>query len=277
MTISPTAVTLTAGKTQQFTITLSGGGSYTNSNCTWSVSPSVGTISSSGLYTAPSSVTTQQTVTVKAVLSSNSAVWVTATLTLSPTTASSTYSVTAAVSGSSFTVTWAAPSNCSSGDYITLASPGGPNWWYLWTGNTNGATSGTLTVSAPSSPGLYQFRYYKSSGGSPAALSNTIAFNVAGFSVTASPATVAAGGTITVSWTAPPGRPGNWGDTIGFYKATATSDNAISYIYPQGSAGGTTSGTYTVTAPSTAGSYQLRYILATGGYIATVVTPVTVN
>ena len=259
-------------------MTVSGGKSYTNSNCNWSLSPAVGTISTSGLYTSPATVSAQQTVTVKAVLASNSAVLVTAVVTLTTSgTTSSSYSVAATVSGSSLKVTWTAPSGASSGDCITLASPGGPNWWNLWSGNTNGATSGTFTVATPSSPGLYQFRYYTASGSTPAATSNTLAIGVSAFSVTPSPATVSAGGTVTVSWTAPAGRPGNWGDTIGLYLVGTTSDNAISYVYPQGSAGGTTSGTYTLTAPSTSGSYELRYILATGGYIAAAITPLTVH
>lgn len=276
MTISPASASLAAGKTQQFAVTASGG-SHSNTNCAWSVTPTAGTISSSGLYTAPATVTTQQTVTVKAVMASNSAVSATAAVTLTTSAATSSYSVAATVSGSSLKVTWTAPSGASSGDYITLASPGGPDWWNLWSGSTKGATSGSFTVATPSSPGLYQFRYYKSSGSTAAATSNTLAINVSAFSVTPSPATVSKGGTVTVSWTAPAGRPGNWGDTIGLYKVGTTSDNTISYVYPQGSAGGTTKGTYTLTAPSTSGSYELRYILATGGYIAEAITPLTVQ
>jgi hypothetical protein len=240
------------------------------------VSPALGTVSSSGLYAAPATVSLQQTVTVKAVLTSNSAVSVTAAVTLTPSSTSSSYSVAATVSGSSLKVTWTAPSGASSYDYVTLASPGGPNWWYLWSGNTKGATSGSFTVATPSSPGLYQFRYYKGNG-TLAATSSTLAMNVSAFSVTASPATVSMGGEVTVSWTAPAGRPGNWGDRIGLYKAGTSSDEPISYIYPQGSAGGTTSGTYTLRAPSTSGSYELRYVLTDGTYIAAVITPLTVQ
>ena len=239
----------------------------------------MGTVSSAGLYTAPATVTIQQTVTVKAVLSSNSAVTATATVTLMPPAASSTYSVTASISGSSLKVSWTAPSGASSGDRITLASPGMPDWSYVSSQATKGATSGTYTVAVPSIPGLYQFRYYKGSGSTPAATSGVLPINVAGFSVTPSPSTVSRGSKITVSWTAPAGRPGNWGDTIALYKVgTATdTDNAVSYVYPQGSQGGTTSGTYTVTAPSASGSYEFRYVVADGSYIAAVISPLTVQ
>jgi hypothetical protein len=60
ITITPTTATLSAGQTQQLT-------AVANGSVTWSINPSsAGSISSSGLYTAPPCVTTQQTVTVTA-------------------------------------------------------------------------------------------------------------------------------------------------------------------------------------------------------------------
>ena len=50
VTLSPTSASVQAGQTQQFTATLSGS---TNTAVTWSASG--GSISSSGLYTAPTS------------------------------------------------------------------------------------------------------------------------------------------------------------------------------------------------------------------------------
>jgi len=61
--ISPTAVNLSASQTQQFTATVTG---TTNTNVNWSLNPVVGTLSSTGFYTAPSSITTAQTVNVTA-------------------------------------------------------------------------------------------------------------------------------------------------------------------------------------------------------------------
>jgi hypothetical protein len=60
-TVSPASVGLYAGGSQQFTATVPGGVSQT---VTWTAS--AGTISQSGLYKAPASVATQQTVTVTA-------------------------------------------------------------------------------------------------------------------------------------------------------------------------------------------------------------------
>jgi uncharacterized protein YjdB len=65
VTLQPGAVSLAAGATQQFTATVTGG-TAGNAAVTWSLSPNVGTISSSGLYTAPAAISSQQAVTVTA-------------------------------------------------------------------------------------------------------------------------------------------------------------------------------------------------------------------
>ena len=55
LTLAPATASLNAGQTQQF---------RTNSAVDWSLSPAVGTILTNGLYTAPASVTSTQTVTL---------------------------------------------------------------------------------------------------------------------------------------------------------------------------------------------------------------------
>ena len=61
VSVSPSAVSLSVAQMQQFTATVTGMG---NTSVTWSISPSVGNISASGLYTAPASIASAQTVTV---------------------------------------------------------------------------------------------------------------------------------------------------------------------------------------------------------------------
>jgi hypothetical protein len=61
--VSPQNVGLNAGQTQQFTATVAG---TLDQNVSWSILPALGNITSAGLYTAPSSVTSAQTVTVTA-------------------------------------------------------------------------------------------------------------------------------------------------------------------------------------------------------------------
>jgi RHS repeat-associated protein len=64
VTISPTSATLYGSQTQQFTATLLNG---CGSSVTWSINPAgMGTISASGLYTAPATIATPETVTVTA-------------------------------------------------------------------------------------------------------------------------------------------------------------------------------------------------------------------
>lgn len=63
VTVSPASATLTDGRTQQFTASVTGN---SVTSVVWSISPAAGTISSSGLYTAPNPVPSPQTVTVKA-------------------------------------------------------------------------------------------------------------------------------------------------------------------------------------------------------------------
>jgi len=73
LSITPTSVTLQKKQKQQFTASLS--------PVTWSISPIVGTISSSGLYTAPANIRTLQNITVTAINGMQTA---TASITLHP-------------------------------------------------------------------------------------------------------------------------------------------------------------------------------------------------
>ena len=81
VSVTPPDPTLYAGKTQQFTATVS---NTTNTAVTWTLNPNVGTISPTGLYTAPSTVGTQQAVTVTATSVANTTKTGSATITLLP-------------------------------------------------------------------------------------------------------------------------------------------------------------------------------------------------
>ncbi len=61
--IAPASDNLYGAQTLQLSATLTGG---TNSNVTWSMNPQVGTLSSTGFYTAPPTISTAQTVVVTA-------------------------------------------------------------------------------------------------------------------------------------------------------------------------------------------------------------------
>ncbi len=63
VTLTPPTAKLKAGQSQQFTATVAG---TPNKAVTWSLSPAVGSISSSGKYTAPATVNLAQAVTIRA-------------------------------------------------------------------------------------------------------------------------------------------------------------------------------------------------------------------
>jgi RHS repeat-associated protein len=100
VSVTPTTATLTiGGQQQQYSATVI---DSSNSAVTWTSSPSgVGTIDQTGLYTAPSSITSQQTVTVIATSQFDPTKSASAVITLSvgapPTCASSGYSFVRAV------------------------------------------------------------------------------------------------------------------------------------------------------------------------------------
>ncbi|HKD06970.1 MAG TPA: hypothetical protein VKB79_13790 [Bryobacteraceae bacterium] len=68
--VSPAAVTLEPGDSAQFSASVQG---TTNPAVTWSIQPNVGTISNTGVYTAPLSSPAQQTVTITASSAQNPA------------------------------------------------------------------------------------------------------------------------------------------------------------------------------------------------------------
>jgi hypothetical protein len=81
ISVSPTQVSLFAGQSAQFAATVSG---TTNTAVTWTRSPAVGTVSSGGLYTAPATVTSVQSVTITATSSADSTKIANAVVTLNP-------------------------------------------------------------------------------------------------------------------------------------------------------------------------------------------------
>jgi hypothetical protein len=116
VTLTPSSASLTISQSQQFTATVTG---TANSGVTWSLSSAVGTVSSSGVYTAPASIASPQTVTVTTTSVADSSKTATAVITLlqtitvslSPYTVSlapsDTQQFTPTVSGTSDTaVTW---------------------------------------------------------------------------------------------------------------------------------------------------------------------------
>ncbi|MCX6595322.1 MAG: S8 family serine peptidase [Acidobacteria bacterium] len=77
--LTPTLTKLAQGQSQQFTATVSG---TPNNAVTWSMTPTVGTLSATGLYTAPATIPAPQSVTVTATSVSSPAVGKSSVVTL---------------------------------------------------------------------------------------------------------------------------------------------------------------------------------------------------
>ena len=190
---------------------------------------------------------------------------------------SQTYTLTATPPsvnpGSPLSLSWTAPAGRPSTDWLGLFAKGAANtvtplWWQY----TNGSSSGTVNVTAPSLGGQYEFRYFQQNGYTLAVTSNTVTVVVpTNYSVTGTPSTITAGGTLTVSWAAPAGRPGT--DWVGLFNVGAANTSYLWYRYT----GGTTGGSTPVTAPSQPGQYEFRYLLNGGFTDAARSAPISVQ
>jgi hypothetical protein len=254
VSVSPLAVSLTPSQSQQFAATVSG---TTNTGVTWSLSPSVGTLSA-GFYTPPSSITAQQSVRITATSVADPTKSAGASITLNPPAPSTAYNASwTAISAAQLKVSWTAPAGHSSYDSVTLTGYGSANWWYSWQGQTGGATNGSFVVNTPTTPGIWQFRYNSAAKNQVMAYSADLPINVSQFSVKATSTAVAPNANSTVSWTAPSGRPATWADIIGLYRIGASNDQPVWYQYTMGA----TSGAFSLPAPSLSGSFEFRYTL----------------
>jgi hypothetical protein len=92
------------------------------------------------------------------------------------------------------------------------------------------------------------------------------------FTLSASPASVARNGSIAVSWTAPAGQTSS-SDWIGLYVPGAANTTYVDWQYTTGQ----TTGSRTFVAPSTAGTYQFRYLRNNGYASVATSNNVTVN
>jgi len=153
VTVSPTSASVQSGRTQQFTASVTGS---TNTAVTWSATG--GSISSSGLYTAPNSggsYVVKVTSAADSTASASAAVTVTAavSVSISPASASiltsGTQQFTATVTGTTNTaVTWSATggSVSSSGLYTAPTAAGSYTVKTTSVADTTKSASATVTV-----------------------------------------------------------------------------------------------------------------------------------
>jgi hypothetical protein len=151
ISVAPPTVTLGPSQTQTFTATV---GNTSNTTVTWSIpGGSPGSINaSSGLYTAPATITSTQTVTVTATSQADPTKTATATVTLSPVTIS--VAPPTASLGPSQTQTFTATVGNSSNTTVTWSIPGGApgsiNSSGVYTAPSSITSPQTVTVTAAS-------------------------------------------------------------------------------------------------------------------------------
>src|SRR6185312_3699880 len=121
---TPGTASLPASQAQQFTASVTGNADI---SVTWSLSPNVGNVSSTGLYTAPASIASSQNVTVTATSVADTTKSASATVTLTP------VSVTLAPATSSL--------GASQTQQFTPTVTGSSNTSVAWTINPSGAGS----------------------------------------------------------------------------------------------------------------------------------------
>ena len=150
--------------------------------------------------------------------------------------------------GTTFSASWTGPN--APGDYITIVAKGATEWtnesWFY----TGYGPTGNLV--APLTDGSHELWYV--AGDSTVMARTPIMVTPLVSSVTA-PASANKGSSITVSWTGPNAA----GDYITIVPAGAAEGAYTSYAYT--GAGNPV----TITAPDTAGAYEIRYVYGSNG------------
>ncbi len=144
LTITPTTASLNQGQTATFTPTVSGS---SNTSVVWSVNPQVGTVTS-GIYAAPATLTSQQTVTVTATSAADPTKTASATVTLRPLTVTITPGSVSLGAGQSATFTAAVVGTGNTNVAWTLAPAVGKVVNGVYTAPATISTAQTLKITA---------------------------------------------------------------------------------------------------------------------------------
>jgi nitrous oxidase accessory protein len=159
-----------------------------------------------------------------------------------------------------------------SGDWLAFAPTTAANSVYTqFTYVGAGVTTRTWTVTAPSTAGTYEFRLFPNNGFTRAATSPPVTVTAPSPTLTVSATTVAPGASVTVTLSNGPG--GAW-DWLALAATTAPNTSYVTYTFV---GGGVTSRTWTVTMPSTPGTYEFRLFLNNGYTRAATSPPINVQ
>jgi subtilisin family serine protease len=174
-------------------------------------------------------------------------------------------SPTSVTAGGSVTVNWSGVCAPTSRDWIGLFAPGASNTSYLAWRYTTGTSSGSLPLTIPATlaPGAYELRLFLNGGYTQFAMTSITvgAGCTGGATLGASPASVAAGGPVTATWSGictPAAR-----DWIGIFAPGAADRAYVAWTYTNGAAAGSLQ--LAVPAGLAPGTYELR-LYANNGY-----------
>jgi hypothetical protein len=181
-----------------------------------------------------------------------------------PPQASLSVSPTTITAGGMVTATWSGIAFPTAKDWIGLYQPGAANSPSITWRYTTGAASGDVPFTIPSSvaAGTYELRLFANDGYTLLAVSSAFTVTApAPVTLTVSPTTIAAGGTVTAAWSGiakPTAK-----DWIGLYKPGAGNRPSIAWRYTTGAASGDVP--FTIPSSVAAGTYELR-LFANDGY-----------
>lgn len=272
VSVAPTSASVVVAKTQQFAATVSG---TTNTAVTWQVNgvtggdSTHGTISTSGLYTAPSAVPTPATVTVAAVAQADSTKSASAAVTVTAT------QVPVAISISPTSVSVAATTT----QQFTPTVSGTTNMGVTW--QVNSVTGGDSTHGTISTSGLYTA---PSAVPTPATVTVTAIAQADSTKSASAAVTITASGGSNITVSVSPRRGGLViSQQLSTLKATLTNDITNAGVTWSSSGGGSFSSTtslsgvaVTFTAPSSAGVITITATsVADGSKTATATIGVT--
>ena len=190
--------------------------------------------------------------------------------------------------GGSVSVSWSGVVSPTSGDWVGLYHPGDPysalvDWFYAnsctQTAGSSALASGSCSFTMPSTGGPYELRLFTNDTWTVIATSNPVSVT-GGATLAVSPASVSAGGSVSVSWSGVVSPTS--GDWVGLYHPGDPYSALVDWFYVNSctqTAGSSAlaSGSCSFTMPSTGGSYELRLFTNDTWTVIATSNPVTVG
>jgi hypothetical protein len=277
--VSPATVSLDSAQTQQFQATVTNAPNN-NQGVTWSINPAVGSISISGLYTAPSAITTNQTITVSACSVIAPANCATGTINLFPPDFALSVPINASVSNpalsSVFDISLVPLHGFSGSVTLSAAVPAGIGMSANFS-TTVIAGSGIAVLTVPvlsSTPvGTYNVTITGTSAGLVHTVPITVTVDLASVTVTVSPPQTAPAGT-AVSFTFNVTNTGFINVSDGLNITGVPPGSTVTPIAWGGSGGATL--TFTTDPTLAPGTYQITITATANGLAGSAVTSLTI-